>query len=143
MKFLAEHGVKLFRLDAFGYTTKEIGTSCFLVEPDMYDILKWVDGVAREHGAETLPEVHDHASFQYAIALHGMHPYGFALAPLGRQRAQRGRDLPAHLHLLRRAQAQRRIQLRPVRGPEIQENHHQLHGPEVQAPALDELLSRP
>jgi len=28
--------------------------------------------VARGRGAETLPEVHDHASFQYAIALHGM-----------------------------------------------------------------------
>jgi glucosylglycerol phosphorylase (configuration-retaining) len=82
IKFLAARGVKLFRLDAFGYTTKKIGTSCFLVEPDVYDILKWVDGVARENGAETLPEVHDHASFQYAIALHGMHPYGFALAPL-------------------------------------------------------------
>ncbi|HMM46751.1 MAG TPA: sucrose phosphorylase [Thiobacillaceae bacterium] len=80
--FLTERGVKLFRLDAFGYTTKKIGTNCFLVEPDVYDILKWVDGVAREHGAETLPEVHDHASFQYAIALHGMHPYGFALPPL-------------------------------------------------------------
>lgn len=82
IRFLTARGVKLFRLDAFGYTTKKIGTSCFLVEPDVYDILKWVDGVARENGAETLPEVHDHASFQYAIALHGMHPYGFALAPL-------------------------------------------------------------
>ena len=80
--YLAERGVKLFRLDAFGYTTKKIGTSCFLVEPDVYDILKWVDGIARDHGAETLPEVHDNTSFQYAIALHGMHPYGFALPPL-------------------------------------------------------------
>lgn len=82
IKFLTARGVKLFRLDAFGYTTKKIGTSCFLVEPDVYDILKWIDGIAREHGAETLPEVHDHSSYQYAIALHGMHPYGFALAPL-------------------------------------------------------------
>ena len=82
IRFLTERGVKLFRLDAFGYTTKRIGTSCFLVEPDVYDILKWIDGVARDHGAETLPEVHDHSSYQYAIALHGMHPYGFALAPL-------------------------------------------------------------
>ncbi|MES0873468.1 hypothetical protein [Sinimarinibacterium thermocellulolyticum] len=32
-----------------------------------------------EHGAEVLPEVHDHPSYQYAIALHGMRPYGFAL----------------------------------------------------------------
>lgn len=82
IKFLTAKGVKLFRLDAFGYTTKKIGTSCFLVEPDVYDILKWIDAIAREHGAETLPEVHDHSSYQYAIALHGMHPYGFALAPL-------------------------------------------------------------
>jgi sucrose phosphorylase len=82
IRFLAGKGIKLFRLDAFGYTTKKIGTSCFLVEPDVYDILKWVNGVAREHGAETVPEVHDHSSYQYAIALHGMHPYGFALAPL-------------------------------------------------------------
>src|SRR3546814_18147004 len=82
IKFLTALGVKLFRLDAFGYTTKRIGTSCFLVEPDVYDILKWIDALAREHGAETLPEVHDNASYQYAISLHGMHPYGFALAPL-------------------------------------------------------------
>lgn len=82
IKCLTGHGVKLLRLDAFGYTTKKIGTSCFLVEPDVYDILKWIDGIAREYGAETLPEVHDHSSYQYAIALHGMHPYGFALAPL-------------------------------------------------------------
>ncbi|WP_293367465.1 sucrose phosphorylase [Nevskia sp.] len=80
--YMAARGVKLLRLDAFGYTTKKIGTSCFLVEPDVYDILKWINGVAQEHGVETLPEVHDHASFQYAIALHGMHPYGFALPPL-------------------------------------------------------------
>jgi glucosylglycerol phosphorylase (configuration-retaining) len=80
--FLAARGVKLFRLDAFGYTTKRIGTSCFLVEPDVYEILRWAHVVAGEHGAETLPEVHDHPSYQYAIALHGMRPYGFALPPL-------------------------------------------------------------
>lgn len=82
IRYLTGKGVKLFRLDAFGYTTKKVGTSCFLVEPDVYDILKWINGVANEHGADTLPEVHDHSSYQYAIALHGMHPYGFALPPL-------------------------------------------------------------
>ncbi|WP_028007274.1 sucrose phosphorylase [Solimonas flava] len=82
IKFLAARGVRLFRLDAFGYTTKKIGTSCFLVEPEVYDILSWVDAAARAHGAETLPEIHDHPSYQYAIAEHGMRPYGFALAPL-------------------------------------------------------------
>ena len=80
--FLAARGVKLFRLDAFGYTTKQIGTSCFLVEPDVWRILRWVDGIARQHGAECLPEVHDHSSYQYAISKLGMHSYGFALPVL-------------------------------------------------------------
>src|SRR3546814_14567782 len=80
IKFLTALGVKLFRLDAFGYTTKRIGTSCFLVEPDVYDILNWIDALAREHGAEALPEVHDHANYQYEVALHALHPYGFDLA---------------------------------------------------------------
>ncbi|MEX2182625.1 MAG: sucrose phosphorylase [Gemmatimonadaceae bacterium] len=80
--FLAARGVKLFRLDAFGYTTKRIGTSCFLVEPDVYEILRWIHRAAVAHGADTLPEVHDHPSYQHAISLHGMRPYGFALPPL-------------------------------------------------------------
>jgi len=80
--FLAARGVKLFRLDAFGYTTKRVGTSCFLVEPDVYEILDWVNGVAKTNGAEILPEVHDHPSYQSAISLRGMRPYGFALPPL-------------------------------------------------------------
>ena len=80
--FLTARGVKLLRLDAFGYTTKRIGTSCFLVEPEVYRILEWVNGVARAHGAECLPEVHDHWSYQYALSRRGMKPYGFALPPL-------------------------------------------------------------
>lgn len=80
--FLAERGVKLFRLDAFGYTTKKIGTSCFLVEPDVYRNLDWMNETALKHGAECLPEVHDHTSYQYAISRRNMHAYGFALPPL-------------------------------------------------------------
>ena len=80
--FLSAKGVKLFRLDAFGYTTKRIGSSCFLVEPDVYEILDWVNGVAKSHGAEVLPEVHDHPSYQTAISRRDMHPYAFALPPL-------------------------------------------------------------
>ncbi|MEQ9463159.1 MAG: sucrose phosphorylase [Haliea sp.] len=79
---LTSHGVKLLRLDAFGYTTKEIGTSCFLVEPQVYRNLDWINEVALKYGAECLPEVHDHTSFQYAISRRNMHPYGFALPPL-------------------------------------------------------------
>ncbi|MFK4752993.1 sucrose phosphorylase [Oceanobacter antarcticus] len=81
-RFLTDKGVKLFRLDAFGYTTKRIGTSCFLVEPDVYQTLDWCNEVAQSLGAEILPEVHDHSSYQYAIGRRNMHPYGFALPPL-------------------------------------------------------------
>ena len=79
---LAAHGVKLLRLDAFGYTTKEIGTSCFLVEPGVYRNLEWVRDVAMKYGVECLPEVHDHTSYQYAISDRNMYAYGFALPPL-------------------------------------------------------------
>ena len=80
--FMTARGVKLFRLDAFGYTTKKIGTSCFLVEPEVWGILEWFRSTAATYGAEVLPEVHDHPSFQYAIANRGMWSYGFALPPL-------------------------------------------------------------
>lgn len=80
--FLAAKGVKLFRLDAFGYTTKRIGSSCFLVEPEVYRLLEWVNDLALANGAECLPEVHDHTSFQYAISRRNLHPYAFALPPL-------------------------------------------------------------
>jgi glucosylglycerol phosphorylase (configuration-retaining) len=80
--FLCARGAKLFRLDAFGYTTKRIGSTCFLVEPEVYGILDWFHKTAAEFGAEVLPEVHDHPSYQYAIAREGMLPYAFALPPL-------------------------------------------------------------
>ncbi|THF67099.1 sucrose phosphorylase [Pseudothauera nasutitermitis] len=79
---LAGHGVKLLRLDAFGYTTKQIGTSCFLVEPEVWRILEWFRATAAGHGVDILPEVHDHPSWQHAIARRGMWAYGFALPPL-------------------------------------------------------------
>lgn len=80
--FLAAQGVKLFRLDAFGYTIKRHGTSCFLVEPEVFQLLDWVAGVAGAHGAEVMPEVHDHPSYQWQISMRGMRPYGFAMPPL-------------------------------------------------------------
>nr|WP_298140224.1 sucrose phosphorylase [uncultured Pseudomonas sp.] len=80
--FLAARGVKLLRLDAFGYTTKKIGTSCFLVEPQVWQILDWFKTTAAEHGIELLPEVHDHPSWQQAISARGMWSYAFALPPL-------------------------------------------------------------
>lgn len=80
--FLASRGVRLLRLDAFGYTTKKIGTSCFLVEPEVWRILDWFRQTSADNGIEIVPEVHDHPSYQYAIARRDMWAYGFALPPL-------------------------------------------------------------
>lgn len=82
MAFMAARGVQMLRLDAFGYVTKQIGTSCFLVEPRVWEVLGWFREQAARLGLELLPEAHDHPSYQYAIARQGMWAYGFALPPL-------------------------------------------------------------
>jgi sucrose phosphorylase len=82
LDFLIKQGVKLFRLDAFGYITVELGTNCFLVEPDVYDKLEWFRDKAQAGGAEILPEVHAHYSYQFAMSNRDMYAYGFALPPL-------------------------------------------------------------
>ena len=82
IRFLVARGAKLLRLDAFGYANKRLGTNCFLVEPEIYDTLKWFRDRAEALGAEVLPEVHDHTSYQYAISKRRMRPYGFALPVL-------------------------------------------------------------
>ena len=39
-------GVHIVRLDAVGYVIKKPGTNCFMVEPEIYDFLDWITGVA-------------------------------------------------------------------------------------------------
>ncbi|MCH8520133.1 MAG: sucrose phosphorylase [Nanoarchaeota archaeon] len=82
ISFLTKKGVILFRLDALGYTTKKIGTKCFLNEPEFYDILNWYYTTSKNYGASILPEVHDNVSFQRAISRRGGYGYAFALPPL-------------------------------------------------------------
>ncbi len=82
MRFMMARGVKLFRLDAFGYVTKRLGTNCFIVEPEIWDILERFRQVAADDGAEIMPEVHDHFSHQLTMANRGMYAYGFALPVL-------------------------------------------------------------
>jgi sucrose 6(F)-phosphate phosphorylase len=59
LRSFAEKGVRIVRLDAVGYVIKKPGTTCFMVEPDIYDFLGWVTGVATSLGMVVLPEVHD------------------------------------------------------------------------------------
>lgn len=40
--FFSKQNVKMVRLDAVGYVIKKPGTSCFMVEPEVYDFLEWL-----------------------------------------------------------------------------------------------------
>ncbi|WP_019912749.1 sucrose phosphorylase [Paenibacillus sp. HW567] len=74
-----ENNVKIVRLDAVGYVIKKLGTSCFFVEPEIYDFLDWIKELADSLDIELLPEVHSHYSVQYKLAEHGCWIYDFIL----------------------------------------------------------------
>jgi sucrose 6(F)-phosphate phosphorylase len=82
LRNLAAHGVRIVRLDAVGYVIKEPGTSCFMVEPAIYDFLDWIVGVAALHGLVVLPEVHDQYATHERLAAHGYWTYDFVLPGL-------------------------------------------------------------
>ncbi|OIJ13623.1 sucrose phosphorylase [Anaerobacillus alkalilacustris] len=74
-----EQNVKIVRLDAVGYVIKKLGTSCFFVEPEIYEFLDWIKELADSLDIELLPEVHSHYSIQYKLADHGCWIYDFIL----------------------------------------------------------------
>lgn len=76
---LAFHGVKNVRLDAIGYVIKKMGTSCFFVEPEIYDFLNWIMELASKFKMNLLPEIHSHYSIQYKLAEKGYWIYDFIL----------------------------------------------------------------
>ena len=82
LRFFAEQGVRIVRLDAVGYVIKKPGTTCFMVEPEIYDFLEWVTGVASSVGLAVLPEVHDRYPTHERLAEHGFWSYDFVLPGL-------------------------------------------------------------
>lgn len=74
-----EQNVKIVRLDAVGYVIKKLGTSCFFVEPEIYEFLDWIMELANSLEIELLPEVHAHYTTQYKLAEHGYWIYDFIL----------------------------------------------------------------
>lgn len=82
LRFLMEHGASMIRLDAFAFATKKLGTSCFFVEPEMWDCMSRVQRVLDEKQLPMLPEIHDHYTIQQKIAGHGYPVYDFALPVL-------------------------------------------------------------
>ena len=75
----SRNNVKIVRLDAVGYVVKKIGTSCFFVEPEIYQFLDWITEMAHSVGIELLPEVHAHYTTQYKLVEHGHWIYDFIL----------------------------------------------------------------
>ncbi|MGG5253625.1 sucrose phosphorylase [Neobacillus sp. SM06] len=74
-----KQNVKIVRLDAVGYVIKKLGTSCFFVEPEIYQFLDWIMDLAKSLDIELLPEVHAHYTTQYKLAEHGCWIYDFIL----------------------------------------------------------------
>lgn len=76
---LARGSAKLIRLDAFAYTTVKIGTNCFFLEPDVWELLDWLKDYAGAFDTEVLPEVHENHTYQLKLAEKGYWAYDFAL----------------------------------------------------------------
>ncbi|MDF9843642.1 MULTISPECIES: sucrose phosphorylase [unclassified Paenibacillus] len=74
-----QQNVRIVRLDAVGYVIKKLGTSCFFVEPEIYEFLGWIKEMADSLEIELLPEVHSHYSIQQKLSDYGCWIYDFIL----------------------------------------------------------------
>lgn len=79
---LAKHGASIIRLDAFAYANKKIGTNCFFVEPDIWEMLHFPRQLLAPQDIEILPEIHEHYTIQQKIAEQNYYVYDFALPML-------------------------------------------------------------
>jgi len=79
---LAREKIKMIRMDAFAYTTIKIGTRSFFLEPDVWELLKWLDACVAPFKVEILPEVHEQHTYQLKLSGKGYWVYDFALPML-------------------------------------------------------------
>lgn len=79
---LCRHGVAMIRLDAFAYATKKAGSSCFFIEPDVWELLTGCAEIVKSYQVEILPEIHEHYTMQTRIAEKDFYVYDFALPML-------------------------------------------------------------
>jgi sucrose 6(F)-phosphate phosphorylase len=82
LRSFAAHGVRIVRLDAVGYVIKKAGTSCFMVEPEIYSFIDWIIEIAATFDLIVLPEVHDRYATHEALARRGYWTYDFVLPGL-------------------------------------------------------------
>ena len=79
LKRLSGRGISAVRLDAYGYITKVRGSSCFFVEPQVWDLIGELGRMLSGTGMILLPEVHDRCETALKIARHGYWTYDFVL----------------------------------------------------------------
>lgn len=79
---LARNRPKMIRLDAVAYTTIEIGTRCFFLEPKIWELLDWFNDYASAFDTQILPEIHEHYSYQFKLNKKGYWCYDFSLPML-------------------------------------------------------------
>lgn len=82
IEFLCQQHIKYLRIDAFAYVTKQLGTDCFFLEPQVWEILDWIKNIVTPYNVILLPEIHEHYSIQQAIQSKGFWVYDFALPML-------------------------------------------------------------
>ena len=82
LNFLADQGAVMIRLDAFAYVTKKAGTSCFFLEPEIWEVLGELRDEMAQRDVELLPEIHEHYSIPLKLADKGYGVYDFALPML-------------------------------------------------------------
>lgn len=79
MENFGRHGVSMVRLDAVGYVIKKLGTSCFFVEPEIFQFLEWISKLANSLDIDLLPEIHADYETQFKLAANGYWIYDFIL----------------------------------------------------------------
>ena len=71
--------VPLVRFDAFAYASKRPGSSCFFVEPEIWEVLDIGMEPLKKTQTEMLPEIHENYKIQLKMADKGYWVYDFAL----------------------------------------------------------------
>lgn len=82
ISFLASHGGTLIRLDAIAYATKREGTSCFFIEPEIWELFERCDEILKDTDSVVLPEIHENYFLQQKVEEKGYYVYDFQLPML-------------------------------------------------------------
>jgi sucrose phosphorylase len=79
---LSRTRARMIRMDAFAYCTFKLGTNCFFLEPQVWELLTWLHDYVSPFGVEILPEVHESYHYHQKISDHGYWTYDFSLPML-------------------------------------------------------------